>query len=511
VLTGYGTLDAAVKALQLGAFDFLEKPLRGLAALQNSVRNAVAHQQLRAERDRLHRELAERNTQLGEHVDVLERAYRLLRERADNVRADLHTAGIIQRALLPQVAPRLTGMQFHALYRPSQSIGGDLYDVVRLDARHSALLIADAAGHGLSAAMLAVLFRSQLSFLEPGSRRPLRPGELLRSANRALCQRIPESGLFLTAAYCLLDTQSRKATFASAGHPPLLLLRSGGECERIFHSGPALGLYAEAEFAELEVALEPGDRLLFHSDGVYAALPEGDASASEKIAAILSRGRERGVEALRHLLAPSGAPGPRDGEPPEDDVTLLLLDVTPGASQLDNGDLSPLPAPASASTGCEILVGSDPHREIFSIQGRGAWEHSAQFHAECAAAIAAGRTVLIDMTLCQFLDSSFLGALHELSERAEEADVELRLQGVTFAVEDLFSELGMTGVMEHVVPRMLPLPTRMEPLASAVDARSRASFTLRVHEKLAGLSDRNRREFDPLVTLLRREVGAAPH
>jgi anti-anti-sigma regulatory factor len=192
-------------------------------------------------------------------------------------------------------------------------------------------------------------------------------------------------------------------------------------------------------------------------------------------------------------------------------VTLLLLDVTPGASQLDNGDLIPLPAPAPASTGCEILVGSDPHRAVFSIQGRGAWEHSAQFHAECAAAIAAGRAVLIDMTLCQFLDSSFLGALHELSERAEEADVELRLQGVTFAVEDLFSELGMTGVMDHVVPRMLPLPTRMEPLARAVDARARASFTLRAHEKLAGLSDRNRREFAPLLAALRRGVAAASH
>jgi sigma-B regulation protein RsbU (phosphoserine phosphatase) len=511
VLTGHGTLDAAVKALQLGAFDFLEKPLRGFAALRNSVRNALAHQQLRAERDRLHGELAQRNAQLGEQVEVLEGAYRLLRERADQVRADLHTAGVIQRALLPQAAPQLTGMQVHALYRPSQSIGGDLYDVVRLDARWTALLIADAAGHGLSAAMLAVLFRSQLSFVDPDSRRPMRPGELLRSANRALCQRIPRSGLFLTAAYCLLDTQSRKASFASAGHPPLILLRSGGESERIFHSGPALGLYEEAEYAEVEVVLEPGDRLLFHSDGVYEALPDADGSPSESIAAILSRERERGVEALRRLLAPSRAPGLRDGEAPEDDVTLLLLDVTPGTSQLDNGTLSPLSVPAPASTRCEIRVGSDPKRASFSIEGRGAWEHGAQFHAECVAAIDAERPVLIDMTLCRSLDSTFLGVLHELSERAEEADVEFRLQGVTLAVEDLFSELGMTGVMEHVVPRMLPLPTRMESLASAVDARSRASLTLLVHEKLAGLSERNRREFEPLLSLLRREVAVASH
>jgi len=508
VLTGHGTLDAAVKALQLGAFDFLEKPLRGFAALRNSVRNALAQQRLLAERDRLHAQLTESNAQLHEHVDVLERAYRLLREQADNVRADLHRAGIVQRALLPQVAPQLVGMQVHALYRPSQSIGGDLFDIVRLDDRRSGLLIGDAAGHGLSAAMLAVLFRSQLSFVDPDSRMPHRPCDLLRSANRALCQRIPGAGLFLTAAYCLLDTKCRTATVASAGHPPLILFRKRGGTERIFHSGPALGLYADADYAEQVVTLEPGDRLLFHSDGVYDLLPENGASASEKIAAALSGENQRGVEALRQLLPRSRDAGPREDVAPDDDVTLLMLDATPGVSELDNGITSPLPVQARAATGCEILIGSDLHRTIFSIQGRGVWEQSAQFHTQCVAGMAAGRAVLIDLTLCPYLDSTFLGTFHELCERAEEADLEFRLQGVAPALEDLFSELGMRGVMERVVPRMLPLPTRMQPLASAIDARSRALLTLRVHEKLAGLSDRNLREFDPLVTLLRREVAS---
>jgi len=511
VLTGHGTLDAAVKALQLGAFDFLEKPLRGFAALRNSVRNALAHQRLLAERDRLHAELEASNARLHEHVDVLERAYRLLREQADQVRADLQRAGIVQRALLPQVAPQLAGMQVHALYRPSQSIGGDLFDIVRLDDRRSGLLIGDAAGHGLSAAMLAVLFRSQLCFVDPDSRMPHRPSELLRSANRALCQRISGSGLFLTAAYCLVDTQSRTATVASAGHPPLILFRKDGGTERIFHSGPALGLYAEADYAEQVVSLEAGDRLLFHSDGVYDSLPEHGGSASEKIAAALSREKQRGLEALGQLLARSRASDPREDVAPDDDVTLLLLDVTPGSSQIDNGILSPLPPRAPAATGCEILVGSAPHRTTFSILGRGVWEQSAQFHTQCVAAMDAGRAVLVDLTLCQYLDSTFLGTFHELCERAEEADVEFRLQGVTQALEDLFSELGMTGVMERVVPRMLPLPTRMQPLATASDARSRALLTLRVHEKLAGLSDANLQKFDPLVALLRREVASGSH
>jgi len=101
VLTGYGTFDTAVKALQFGAFDFLEKPLNGPEPVRNSVRNALAHQRLLAERDRLHWELQESNERLREHVEDLEEAYRLLREQSDNLRADLHRAGVIQRALLP--------------------------------------------------------------------------------------------------------------------------------------------------------------------------------------------------------------------------------------------------------------------------------------------------------------------------------------------------------------------------------------------------------------------------
>ena len=506
VLTGYGTLDAAVSALQLGAFDFLEKPLKGDEAVRNSVRNALDHQRLLADRDRLHAELEESNAQLREHVNELGQAYGLLRQHADDVRADLQRAGMIQRALLPHAAPELSGVQVHALYRPSRSVGGDLYDVVQVDERRVVLLIADAAGHGLSAALLAVLFRSQLRLVDSDARLR-RPREMLQAANRALCKGFPAPGLFVTAAYCLLDTETRVATIASAGHPALILLRKRGGTERVFHTGPALGLRAEADYAEQEVDLEAGDRLLFYSDGLYDRFRAGQASPCDAIAAALEGETGHGPECLRRLLIPWGLDLGGD-EPLEDDVTLLLLDVTPGKSQLDNGRPGPVSIPSPTSTGCEILVGSDDRATTFSIQGRGAWAPSAAFHAECAAVIDAGRPVVIDMTLCEYLDSTFLGTFHELSQRADQANVEFRLQGVAPAVEEQFAELGMESVMGRVVPCMLPLPTQMRPLRAS-DERSRALRTLRAHESLAGLSDRNRQEFDPLLALLRREVTAS--
>ena len=126
-----------------------------------------------------------------------------------------------------------------------------------------------------------------------------------------------------------------------------------------------------------------------------------------------------------------------------------------------------------------------------------------------AAAIAARQSVMVDFSLCQLLDSTFLGTVHLLCESADRCDVEFRLQGVTPEVEALFQELGMKNVMEHIVPRMLPLPSSMVPVgASDPEPSARALLLLRAHEGLAALTDRNRREFDPLVTQLRQELAA---
>ena len=135
VLTGHGTLDTAVKALKLGAFDFLTKPVTRVEVIESSLQNALAHQRLRAERDGLHADLAHSNSQLRNRVEELEGAYRVLREQAENTRTDLHRAGVIQRALLPETAPPIPGFRVDALYLPSHSVGGDIYDVVRLNER----------------------------------------------------------------------------------------------------------------------------------------------------------------------------------------------------------------------------------------------------------------------------------------------------------------------------------------------------------------------------------------
>jgi serine phosphatase RsbU (regulator of sigma subunit)/CheY-like chemotaxis protein/anti-anti-sigma regulatory factor len=503
VLTGHASLDVAVRALQLGAFDFITKPLENIAALRHTVGNALSHRRLVGERDWLNEELRRGNRRLKEHIDKLEAALRLLSEQSEMIRADLRRAALIQQALLPRKPPRLEGLNVHALYRPSENVGGDLYDLVRIDDEHLVLIVADAAGHGLSAAMLAVLFRNRLSLVDPETGLPSRPGEALRAVNRSLCENLAAPGLFITAAYVLLDLETGVVQVASGGHPPLLLRRYDGSLERILHTGPALGLYEDAIFVEQELELSKGDRLLLHTDGLYECVDPGGTMPEEAVVRALRAADANGADLLRELFEGAGAVPEQ-----EDDVTLVVLDATRGPSSVDNGTLVMAPAASSKTSGrAELLVGEEDRRTTLCIRGRGDWTQSGAFYERCVGAIDSTRPVMVDLTLCHHLDSTFLGTIHELAGRAERVDVEFRLQGVMPPVERLFLELGMETVMDHVVPAVLPLPRHMAPLIGGdEDPHTRAVRLLRAHESLATLSEDNLREFDPLLEMLRHEV-----
>jgi phosphoserine phosphatase RsbU/P len=513
VLTGHGTLQSAVRALQLGAFDFIAKPVNK-TLLRSAVMSALERHHLRAERDRLHADLEGSNRRLRENIEELEEACTLLEEQSQLLQADLRRAALIQRALLPQSPPQTPGLTIHALYRLSQTVGGDLYDVVRLDRRHVVVLIADAAGHGLSAAMLAVLFRSRLAMVDADQHEPARPGHVLELANRTLLQGFTPQGLFLTAAYCLFDTVEAKVAIASAGHPPLIVQRRAGDLERLFHTGPALGLYADARFTEQELQLEPGDRLLLHTDGLYDRLCGDGASGGDQVIqflreSALARRDPDDAHWLHALARLNGA----DGAPPHDDVTLLCVQASGGVSSFDNGEPPTIPLPTSPARdhGCEIVVGTDAQRLTLSVRGRATWMYSGALHDACLAAIDGEKDVTVDLTLCQHLDSTLLGTLHELATRAYDAKLEFRLQGVAPPVEALFAELGMERMLDHMVRITLPLPRQMTTL-TPIDPDSHARWLriLKAHESLAALNDRNHREFDPLLQLLRKEVEALP-
>ncbi len=504
------TFDAAVKALQLGAFDFVAKPLHSVRLLQSSVGNAVRQRRLIADRERLRGELERSNERLRLHVAQLEEVCRLLREQADTIEDDLRRAELIQRALLPRAPAHLEGFAVDAVYRPSHSVGGDLYDVVRLDDRFVVLYVADAAGHGVSAAMLSVVLKHRLRMVDAAGH-PHSPAQVLGALNAELCEECTAPGLFVTSAYCLLDTRTREIVVAAAGHPPLALRRGDGAVTLIERTGPALGLSRTAQFAEARLVLGSGDRLLLYTDGLCDTSAGGDPFDATRIATALAQANGDGAALLHTLLDQAAAA--RGGGPNEDDVTVVLLTAGDSASSVDYAPAAEEPTRPTqrpSSPGLPVVaVGTSGQTMWVGVIGRGTWVHCAALHEACAGALAEGRSLVLDLSRCTYLDSTFLGTIHELVERERPGGPSVRIQGAPADVRHLFDELAMSGVLAHVMTDTLSPPDELElrPLTGPRGAPSTSKARiLSAHEALLGLSESNREQFQGVVDALRTEL-----
>ncbi|MEQ9002149.1 MAG: SpoIIE family protein phosphatase, partial [Pseudomonadales bacterium] len=331
------------------------------------------------------RALEQRNAQVVRSRDELAGMCRLLEDQAAVMQRDLNRAEVSQRSLLPHEVPRLHDVSLHTVYRPGRSIGGDLFDVVVVNDRYLVLVIADAAGHGVSAAMISMLFKHRLR-LRDDDGRPYRPCEALSRLNEAMQADKPAPDVFVTAQVCLFDMQTRQLVVASAGHPPLILVRRDGAVELIPHTGPALGLYADASFGERSVALGEGDRLLLYTDGLFDSASD-DSATPERVAEVLA-GLARQGNTLGELLRTLSQGATREDR---DDVSMILMESSAGENHLDETvNLSTRPAD-DAEQPPSISRGDGDGQTVLALCGRVTWTSGQAVHDEALAVIEAGR------------------------------------------------------------------------------------------------------------------------
>ena len=251
------------------------------------------------------------------------------RSRVEEVNRELHLAARLQRDFLPKKLPNAGRVRFGVLYRPAGHVSGDTYDVRRLDERHVGVYLADAVGHGLPAALLAMFLHNALStkrIHEDGTYRLLGSAEAMAELNERLCDQNLSDCTFATAAYARVDVTSGEVDLARGGHPLGLLLRRGaGEIEEVGGDGPLLGVMRGEDYGSARVVLEPGDRLVLYTDGVEMIYVGPDKAAS------LAAWREA-VQARHHLSADDLLEDVRremDARGPlADDVTVVTLEMS---------------------------------------------------------------------------------------------------------------------------------------------------------------------------------------
>ena len=251
------------------------------------------------------------------------------RQAAANARME-HELSIgrrIQLALLPHRFPEVDGWSFAAAYEAAREVGGDLYDAfpVRGKADRVGLVVADVTGKGIPAALLMADCRA---LLHAATDNAPSPGDALARVNRILVTERPTS-LFVTAFLGVLETATGILRYASAGHELPSLVRQGGDLERLEAAGPLLGAFAQVDYEDREVQLEPGDVIAIHTDGVTDARdPEGAFFGEERLEASLRAAAGRAPEAVATALVEAVRVF-RAGAEPFDDLCLLLAGRDP--------------------------------------------------------------------------------------------------------------------------------------------------------------------------------------
>jgi predicted ester cyclase len=243
---------------------------------------------------------------------------RLERERVEQ---ELRVARSIQQASLPKEVPQLEGWQISPFYQPAREVGGDFYDFHLLSEDRLGLVVGDATGKGVPAALVMSTTCGMLQLAAQGSD-SFSPGEVLSRVNQTLYARIP-ANMFVTCFYAILDPKVGSLSYANAGHD-LPYLWHGGEAEELRARGMPLGLMPGMSYEEKERVLEPTDNVLLYSDGLVEAHdPKGEMVGFPRLRALVSEHGEEG--SLGDLCLEKLYSFVGEGWEQEDDITLLTL------------------------------------------------------------------------------------------------------------------------------------------------------------------------------------------
>ena len=243
-----------------------------------------------------------------------------IRER-ERIEQELQVARRIQEASLPEEVPSLEGWQISPFYQPAREVGGDFYDFHLLSEGRLGVVVGDAMGKGVPAALVMSTTCGMLQ-LAAGDQDSSSPGEVLERVNEALLARIP-SNMFATCFYCILDPKDGTLRYANAGHDLPYLWR-GGDAEELRATGMPLGLMPAMRYEEKETTLHVGEAALLYSDGLVEAHDlKGEMFGFPRLRALVAeQGEEGSLEdfCLEKLYSFVG-----EGWEQEDDITLLTL------------------------------------------------------------------------------------------------------------------------------------------------------------------------------------------
>ena len=262
IISAYGDMKNIRTAMNRGAFDFVTKPL-DFEDLQVTIDRTLRH--------------------LEEWREAL-----ASRDKLVALQNELDVASSTQQSILPKVFPSTSSYQVFGHMEPARNVGGDFFDVIRLDRGQVGLAIADVSDKGVPAALFMMSSRTLLKGAAIGT---IDPGEALREVNELLYEE-NETLMFVTVLYSIYNPETGRLTYSNGGHDAPMLVRPDGSSELLpLTGGVALGIAPDIEYPSHTVQLEPGDTVMLYTDGITEAM-NGD-------------GEQFGVERMHDVFAES--------------------------------------------------------------------------------------------------------------------------------------------------------------------------------------------------------------
>ena len=290
IISAYGDMKNIRTAMNRGAFDFVTKPL-DFGDLRVTIDRTLRH--------------------MEEWRDALES-----RDKLVALQNELNVASGIQKSILPTEFPASREYQVYASMEPARNVGGDFFDVVKLENDRIGLAIADVSDKGVPAALFMM---SSRTWMKGAAISSPEPRVVLEEVN-ALLHEENETQMFVTVLYAVYDPETGEFTYASGGHDAPLLVRPDGSTELLpLTGGIALGIIPDLEYQQNTVTLKLGETLVLYTDGVTEAMN--------------NEGEQFGVERLREVFRDSA---PADSSEAAEMIFDAVNAFAGGAAQSDD-------------------------------------------------------------------------------------------------------------------------------------------------------------------------------
>lgn len=250
------------------------------------------------------------------------RLYQRVAQQEQRLEHDMAMAREVQLRLLPPVKPKHGNAEFSARFLPARTIGGDLYDLIQYDPHRSAIVLGDVSGKAAPAALYAALVSG---LMRSAASHSLSPSALLGSLNESLQERKLDSQ-YVVMLYAVWNDENRTLQVANAGATQPIICRSG-EVETVKAEGFPLGLFPHVEYEEFTLATQPGDSIIFFSDGITDAQnSSGEMFGDERLKCVVKKCQQKSASKIADAILAEVGKFQR-GVERFDDETVVVVKV----------------------------------------------------------------------------------------------------------------------------------------------------------------------------------------